>query len=37
VIVCRFEAKTKERMLEIQSLVLNKLQDFGKLKNNANH
>lgn len=37
VIVCRFEAKTKERMLEIQSLVLNKLQDFGKLKNNANN
>ncbi len=37
VIVCRFEASTKERMLEIKSIVLNKLQEIGNLKNNANH
>ena len=37
VIVCRFEASTKERMLEIQSIVLNKLQKIGNFKNKANH
>ena len=37
VIVCRFEASTKKRMLEIQSLVLDKLQEIGNLSNNANH
>ena len=29
VIVCRFEAKTAERMNEIQSLVMDKLREFG--------
>jgi len=37
VIVCRFEASTKERMLDIQSIVLNKLQEIGNFKNRANH
>jgi len=37
VIVCRFEASTKKRMLEIQSVVLDKLQEIGNLSNNANH
>ncbi|MDB9854315.1 phosphomannomutase/phosphoglucomutase [Candidatus Marinimicrobia bacterium] len=32
VIVCRFEASTEERKLEIQNLILNKLQEFGKLE-----
>ena len=37
VIVCRFEANTHDRMLEIQSLVLNKLQEIGNLKIDAKH
>ena len=37
VIVCRFEASTKKRMLDIQSIVLDKLQEIGNLSNNANH
>jgi len=32
VIVCRFEAKSKERLQEIRDLVINKLQEFGDLK-----
>jgi len=32
VIVTRFEAKTEARLNEIKSLVLTKLQEFGKLK-----
>ena len=32
VIVCRFEAKSFERMKEIQKLVMDKLHQFGKLK-----
>jgi phosphomannomutase/phosphoglucomutase len=36
-IVCRFEAKTHERMLEIQSIVLNKLKEIGRLKIDAKH
>ena len=32
VIVCRFEANTPERMEEIQSIVMNKLQEIGVLK-----
>ncbi len=31
VIVTRFEAKTKERLEEIKSLVLNKLKEFGEI------
>ena len=31
VIVCRFEAKTNERMEEIQSEVINKLTEFGEI------
>ena len=31
VIVCRFEAKTQSRMLEIQDEVLSKLKDFGEI------
>ncbi len=31
VIVCRFEAKTPERMQEIKDLVLTKLNDFGEI------
>ena len=37
VIVCRFEASTKKRMLDIKSIVLDKLQEIGNLSNNANH
>ncbi len=32
VIVCRFEARTPERLEEIRDLVLNKLSEFGDLK-----
>ncbi|MEE2764884.1 MAG: phosphomannomutase/phosphoglucomutase [Candidatus Neomarinimicrobiota bacterium] len=32
VIVCRFEADSPERMEEIKSIVLGKLQEFGKLE-----
>ena len=32
VIVCRFEGNTLERMREIQELMLNKLNEFGKLE-----
>lgn len=32
VIVCRFEAKTRERLEEIRDLVIGKLQEFGELK-----
>ena len=32
VIVCRFEAKTMERMEEIQNEILNKLTEFGEIK-----
>ena len=31
VIVCRFEAKTNERMEEIQSEVIKKLTEFGEI------
>ncbi len=31
VIVCRFEAKTKSKMLEIQHEILNKLGEFGEI------
>lgn len=31
VIVCRFEAKSRERLEEIRDLVLGKLQDFGEI------
>ena len=34
VIVCRFEADSPERMEEIKSIVLGKLQEFGKLEIN---
>ena len=37
VIVCRFEANTAERMEEIQSIVMNKLQEIGKLTVDAKH
>ena len=37
VIVCRFEANTAERMEEIQSIVMNKLQEIGTLKIDAKH
>lgn len=37
VIVCRFEAATPERMSEIKSLVLEKLQSFGKLRIDVGH
>lgn len=37
VIVCRFEATTPERMSEIKSLVLEKLQSFGKLRIDVGH
>ncbi len=37
VIVCRFEANTAERMEEIQSIVMNKLQEIGKLIVDAKH
>tara|TARA_B110000967_G_scaffold63067_1_gene64931 strand:+ start:1584 stop:2948 length:1365 start_codon:yes stop_codon:yes gene_type:complete len=32
VIVCRFEASTEERKVEIQNLILIKLQEFGELE-----
>jgi phosphomannomutase/phosphoglucomutase len=32
VIVCRFEAKTMERMQEIQAEILDKLSEFGEIK-----
>jgi phosphomannomutase/phosphoglucomutase len=32
VIVCRFEAKTPERLEEIKNLVIGKLQEFGNLE-----
>ena len=37
VIVCRFEANTPERMAEIQSIILDKLQTIGSLKLDAGH
>ena len=37
VIVCRFEANTAERMEEIRSIVMNKLQEIGTLKVDAKH
>ncbi len=37
VIVCRFEAATPERMTEIKSLVLEKLQSFGQLRIDVRH
>ena len=37
VIVCRFEANTAERMEEIRSIVMNKLQEIGKLTVDAKH
>ena len=37
VIVCRFEANTPERMEEIQSIVMNKLQEIGILKFDGGH
>jgi len=37
VIVCRFEANTAERMEEIQSIVMNKLQEIGTLKVDAKY
>ncbi len=37
VIVCRFEADSRERMEEIKDLVLGKLQEFGKLTIDAGH
>ena len=35
VIVCRFEGNTPEKMNEIQKLMLNKLNEFGKLDDSA--
>ena len=32
VIVCRFEGNTPEKMIEIQDLMLSKLNEFGKLE-----
>ena len=32
VLVCRFEAQTRERMEEIQDLVLGKLSEFGEVE-----
>jgi phosphomannomutase/phosphoglucomutase len=37
VIVCRFEATTSERMEKIQSIVMTKLNEIGKLKPDAGH
>ena len=37
VIVCRFEANTAERMEEIRSIVMSKLQEIGTLKVDAKH
>jgi len=36
-IVCRFEAKTKERMEEIKAIVLDKLTVFGKVDIETEH
>ena len=37
VIVCRFEANTPERMQEIQSIVMGKLNEIGTLKLDSGH
>ena len=37
VIVCRFEANTKERMVEIKNIVLDKLINFGNVKIETGH
>jgi phosphomannomutase/phosphoglucomutase len=37
VIVCRFEAKTNERMKEIKDTVLTKLNSFGELRISGEH
>lgn len=37
VIVCRFEANTKERMEEIQSIIMKKLQEIGTLALDDGH
>ena len=37
VIVCRFEANTIDKMEEIQSIIMNKLQEIGSLKLDAGH
>ena len=37
VIVCRFEANTVDKMEEIQSIIMNKLQEIGSLKLDAGH
>lgn len=37
VIVCRFEARTQERMDEIQNIVISKLQEFGDISLDEEH
>jgi len=37
VIVCRFEANTKDRMEALKELVLTKLQEFGNLELEVGH
>ena len=37
VIVCRFEAKTQERMEEIKDMVTTKLSEMGELKSDVGH
>ena len=37
VIVCRFEAKTQERMEEIKDMVTTKLNEMGELKSDVVH
>lgn len=37
VIVCRFEAKTEERMTEIRDLVIAKIQEFGEISLEESH
>ncbi|MCF7801260.1 MAG: phosphomannomutase/phosphoglucomutase [Candidatus Marinimicrobia bacterium] len=37
VIVCRFEAKTRERMEEIQNMVIQKLREFGEISLEDDH
>ena len=37
VIVCRFEAKTQERMEEIKDMVTTKLNEMGELKSDVGH
>ncbi len=37
VIVCRFEAKTEVRMLEIKNIVMTKLNTFGIIKSTSGH